>query len=95
MIHTFAGVKFKQDVNLQRALDLTRNAMCTDKELPVRVEAAIAVQMLLNEQDKVIDMLRPHVKPVILGEFFYQPFQSLCYGIGMQFLTCLHIVYMY
>ena len=69
VIHTFSEVKFKQDVNLQRALDLTRNAMCTDKELPVRVEAAIAIQMLLSQQEKATDMLRPHVKSVILGMY--------------------------
>ena len=70
VIHTFSEVKFKQDVNLQRALDLTRNAMCTDKELPVRVEAAIAIQMLLSQQEKATDFLRPHVKSVILGTFY-------------------------
>ncbi len=69
MIHTFSEVKFKQEVNLSRALELTRNAMCTDKDLPVRVEAAIALQMLLSEQEKAKDMLRPHVKTVILGKF--------------------------
>lgn len=67
MFHTFSEVRFKDDANLQRGLDLTRTALCTDKELPVRVEAAIALQMLLAEQEKATNMLRPHVKSIILG----------------------------
>ncbi len=43
---------------MKNALDLTRNALCTDKELPVRVEAAIALQMLLTEQDKGVKLLK-------------------------------------
>ena len=54
VVHCFAEVKFQNDTNLKVALDLTRNAMCNDKELPVRVEAAIALQLLLTEQEKVI-----------------------------------------
>ena len=59
MIHQFAEVKYKNKANLARALDLTRTALCTDKELPVRVEAAITIQMLLAEQEdgKVLVML--------------------------------------
>ena len=33
-------------------MELLRGAMCSDKELPVRVEAALAIQMMLTEQEK-------------------------------------------
>ena len=67
VIHYFSEVKFKQEQSLTIALELTRNALCTDKELPVRVEAAIALQMLLTEQEKAKDILRPHIRTIILG----------------------------
>ena len=52
VIHCFSEVKFKNAANLNKGLDMLRIALCTDKELPVRVEAAIAIQMVLAEQEK-------------------------------------------
>ena len=52
MLHQFSEVKFKDHNNLQQIVHATRTALCTDKELPVRVEAAIAIQMLLTSQTK-------------------------------------------
>ncbi|XP_013398069.1 importin-7 [Lingula anatina] len=66
VLHYFCEVKFKDDANLARGLDLCRTCLCTDKELPVRVEAAIALQMLITNQEKAEDMVKPHVKPIIL-----------------------------
>lgn len=57
----FNEMKFRSDENLANAVQLTVNALLTDSDLPVRVEAAIALQHLLMEQDKVEDMLRPQV----------------------------------
>ncbi|CAG2214732.1 IPO7 [Mytilus edulis] len=34
--------------------------------LPVRVEAAIALQMLITEQEKAKQFIQPHIKPIIL-----------------------------
>ena len=69
VLHCFAQVKIRNDANLVKALELTHNALCTDKELPVRVEAAIALQMLLAEQDRAKDILKPHVSTIIIGMF--------------------------
>lgn len=52
MLHQFSEVKFKDIANLEKAVIATRDALCTDKELPVRVEAAIGLQMLLTSQSK-------------------------------------------
>ena len=52
MLHSFSEVKFKDMKNLEQALTLLREAMVNDKELPVKVEAAISIQMLLSEQEK-------------------------------------------
>merc|ERR1719376_1811021 len=53
-----------QTVN--QAVELVKVALCGDKDLPVRVEAAIAIQMLISEQEKAKAYIQPFVKPVIL-----------------------------
>ena len=45
-------MKFRSDQVLHHAVELVKAALCGDKDLPVRVEAAIALQMLITEQDK-------------------------------------------
>ncbi|KAK3603195.1 hypothetical protein CHS0354_036118, partial [Potamilus streckersoni] len=62
----FSELKFKSDSNLYQALEHTRSCLCNDKELPVRVEAAIALQTLITEQEKAKIYMQPQVKPVIL-----------------------------
>lgn len=52
MLHYFCEVKFKSDHNLQTALDLTRVCLINDTQMPVRVEAAIALQVLISNQEK-------------------------------------------
>ncbi|XP_013147479.1 PREDICTED: importin-7 isoform X1 [Papilio polytes] len=64
VLHCFANVPFKNEPLLMEAVHLTVNALLTDTELPVKVEAAIALQMLLVLQDKVQKYLEPQVKPV-------------------------------
>lgn len=66
MLHYFSDLKYKQDNNLLQALEHTKDCLCNDNELPVRVEAAIALQMLVSQHDKAKQFIRPHVKPVIL-----------------------------
>lgn len=52
VLHYFCEVKFKSDHNLQTALDLTRLRLINDNEMPVKVEAAIALQVLISNQEK-------------------------------------------
>lgn len=52
MLHYFCEVKFKSDQNLQSALELTRFCLINDNEMPVKVEAAIALQVLISNQEK-------------------------------------------
>lgn len=35
-----------------QALELSKDCLCNDNELPVRVEAAIALQMLVTQHEK-------------------------------------------
>ena len=61
VLHYFSEIKFKQEAILAEAVRLTTNALLTDQDLPVKVEAAIAVQMLLNAQDKAQKYVEPQV----------------------------------
>nr|BAN20938.1 importin 7 [Riptortus pedestris] len=67
VLHYFDDIKFKSDENLVSALRLTTNALLTDSELPVKVEAAIALQILLtNQEEKVEPLLQSQVKPIMM-----------------------------
>nr|CAD7199735.1 unnamed protein product [Timema douglasi] len=66
VLHYFSEIKFKQEAVLAEAVRLTTNALLTDMDLPVKVEAAIALQMLLNAQDKVQKYVEPQIKPITL-----------------------------
>ncbi|XP_023937974.2 importin-7 [Bicyclus anynana] len=65
VLHCFAVVRFKSEPQLVDAVRLTVNALLNDTDLPVKVEAAIALQMLLSSQEKVYVLLEPQVKAVI------------------------------
>uniref|UniRef100_A0A8C1NS59 Importin 7 n=1 Tax=Cyprinus carpio TaxID=7962 RepID=A0A8C1NS59_CYPCA len=65
VLHYFCEVKFKIDQNLQTALELTRQCLINDNEMPVKVEAAIALQVLISNQEKAKDYITPHIRPVM------------------------------
>lgn len=52
VLHYFCEIKFRNESNLITALQLTQTCLLNDKELPVKVEAAIALQMLISNQEK-------------------------------------------
>lgn len=64
VLQCFSSIRFKTDGLLLEAVNLTVGALLNDSELPVKVEAAIAIQMLLSSQEKVHAYLQPHVKEV-------------------------------
>ncbi|KAJ4429638.1 hypothetical protein ANN_21839, partial [Periplaneta americana] len=66
VLHYFSEIKFKQEAILAEAIRLTTNALLTDQDLPVKVEAAIALQMLLNAQDKAQKYVEPQIKQITL-----------------------------
>ncbi|XP_041366189.1 importin-7-like [Gigantopelta aegis] len=66
VIRYFCELKFKQERNLIVAVEAVKECLCNDKDLPVRVEAALALQMLITEQEKAKVYIQPFVKPVVL-----------------------------
>ncbi|OCT83649.1 hypothetical protein XELAEV_18021791mg, partial [Xenopus laevis] len=65
VLHYFCEVKFKVDQNLQTALELTRRCLIDDREMPVKVEAAIALQVLISNQEKAKEYIVPFIRPVM------------------------------
>lgn len=66
MLHYFSEIKFKQEQILIEAIRLTTNALLTDQDLPVKVEAAIALQMMLSAQTKAQKYIEPLIKQITL-----------------------------
>lgn len=66
MLHYFSEIKFKQEQVLVEAIRLTTNALLTDQDLPVKVEAAIALQMMLSAQTKAQKYIEPLIKQITL-----------------------------
>lgn len=58
----FAETKFQTEQILVEAVRLIVNSLLTDKELRVKVQAAISLQMLLAYQNKVDEYLKPQVR---------------------------------
>lgn len=66
VLHYFSEIKFKQEQILIEAIRLTTKALLTDQDLPVKVEAAICLQTLLNAQDKAQKYIEPLIKDITL-----------------------------
>uniref|UniRef100_A0A2K6B9Z3 Importin N-terminal domain-containing protein n=1 Tax=Macaca nemestrina TaxID=9545 RepID=A0A2K6B9Z3_MACNE len=64
VLHYFCEVKFKSDQNLQTALELTR-CLIDDRDMPVKVEAAIVFQVLISNQEKFKEYITPFIRPVM------------------------------
>ncbi|CAJ0960718.1 unnamed protein product [Ranitomeya imitator] len=50
VLHSFSTLKFHNELNLRNAVELAKKSLLEDKELPVKVEAAIAMQTLISNQ---------------------------------------------
>uniref|UniRef100_A0A8C6B8P4 Exportin-2 central domain-containing protein n=1 Tax=Monodon monoceros TaxID=40151 RepID=A0A8C6B8P4_MONMO len=47
------------------SLELTRRCLMDDREMPVQVEAAIALQVLISNQEKAKEYVTPFIQPVM------------------------------
>lgn len=62
----FAEIKFKSEQVLVNSIQLITHALLNDQEAPVKVEAAIALQMMLGAQDKAHKYIEPLIKQITL-----------------------------
>ncbi|KAK7477196.1 hypothetical protein BaRGS_00031581 [Batillaria attramentaria] len=65
VIRYFCELKFRTDANLHQATEAVKTCLLSDKDLPVRVESALALQMLITEQEKAKAYLQPSVKQLV------------------------------
>jgi len=67
MLHYFADVKYRNDNVLGEAFRCTITSLLDDKEVPVKVEAAIALQMMLTSQgEKAKGFVEPHIGKITM-----------------------------
>ncbi|XP_045465095.1 importin-7 [Harmonia axyridis] len=65
-LHNFAEHEFKQDDILVEGVNLVIKSLLYDKDLPVKVEAAVALQSLLSYQEKAYKHAEPRIKEISL-----------------------------
>ncbi|PKU35674.1 importin-8 [Limosa lapponica baueri] len=65
VLHSFSALKFHNELNLRNAVELAKKSLIDDKEMPVKVEAAIALQMLISNQEQAKEYMKPYVRPVM------------------------------
>lgn len=52
MLHCFSPLRFHDELVLRNAVELVKQNLIDDKEMPVKVEAAIALQTLVSNQEQ-------------------------------------------
>ena len=52
VLHSFSPLKFHDELVLRNAVELVKQDLIADKEMPVKVEAAIALQTLVSNQEQ-------------------------------------------
>jgi len=77
MLHYFSEIKFANPENLQYGLQHVLNLLTQDQELPVKVEAAVALQYLIKNQPMAEQFIQPHVKSIIQVEYIYTVTRSV------------------
>ncbi|XP_033019366.1 importin-8 isoform X2 [Lacerta agilis] len=64
-LHSFSTLEFHNELNLRNAVELTKKSLIDDKEMPVKVEAAIALQSLISHQERAKEYIKPYIRPVM------------------------------
>lgn len=66
VMHNFSELKFKNPQVLPEILRLATHSLLNDKELPVKVEAAIVLQEYLEYQEDACKILEPQIKEITM-----------------------------
>uniref|UniRef100_A0A8C9W1P4 Importin 8 n=1 Tax=Scleropages formosus TaxID=113540 RepID=A0A8C9W1P4_SCLFO len=65
VLHSFSPLRFHNELVLRNAVELVKQDLLADKEMPVKVEAAIALQTLISNQEQAKVYIRPYIRPVM------------------------------
>lgn len=66
VLQSFGDIKFKNEQTLIRILDFAIEKLLRDPDLPVKVEAAMIIQVYLTSQDKAAKYIEPQIKEITL-----------------------------
>lgn len=61
ILQNFDEIKFKSEQNIVAAMNCIQNALLNDHELPVKVEAAMALSAFLASQNRAEKIVEPNV----------------------------------
>ncbi|KAK1790364.1 hypothetical protein P4O66_014264, partial [Electrophorus voltai] len=65
VLHCFSTLKFHNELVLRNAVELVKQDLIADQEMPVKVEAAIALQTLVSNQEQAKIYIRLFIRPVM------------------------------
>ncbi|XP_042213506.1 importin-7-like isoform X2 [Homarus americanus] len=65
ILQNFDEIKFKSDQNIVAAMNCIQNALLNDHDLPVKVEAAMALSAFLASQNKAEKIVEPNIRPIV------------------------------
>ncbi|XP_040828162.1 importin-8 isoform X1 [Ochotona curzoniae] len=65
VLNAFSSLKFHNELNLRNAVELAKKSLIEDKEMPVKVEAALALQSLISNQIQAKEYMKPQVRPIM------------------------------
>ncbi|XP_029421502.1 importin-8 isoform X2 [Nannospalax galili] len=65
VLHAFSSLKFHNELNLRNAVELAKKSLIEDEEMPVKVEAALALQSLISNQMQAKEHMKPHVRAIM------------------------------
>uniref|UniRef100_A0A3B4GZ93 Importin 8 n=1 Tax=Pundamilia nyererei TaxID=303518 RepID=A0A3B4GZ93_9CICH len=65
VLHSFSPLRFHDELVLRNAVELVKQDLIDDKEMPVKVEAAIALQTLVSNQEQAKLYIRPYIRQVM------------------------------
>ncbi|UYV79303.1 IPO7 [Cordylochernes scorpioides] len=66
VLHHFCEILFQNEANLIQAVNLTQQCFLQDRDLPVKLEAAIALQGLVSSQERAESLVEPNIQPIAL-----------------------------
>lgn len=65
VLRAFSSLKFHNELNLRDAVELAKRSLLEDSEMPVKVEAALALQSLISNQTQAKEHMKPHVRLIM------------------------------
>uniref|UniRef100_A0A2R5LJV7 Putative nuclear transport receptor ranbp7/ranbp8 importin beta superfamily n=1 Tax=Ornithodoros turicata TaxID=34597 RepID=A0A2R5LJV7_9ACAR len=66
VLHHFCELRFRGQAHLAQSVECLVGSLLRDQDLPVRVEAAVALQAFLSAQEKAQAAVEPHIKEIAL-----------------------------